>query len=224
MTPYKIVFIGSAGGGVLSRLVQHAFVREMALEALSDRDCGFLSVAESAGIEGIKLASTDGLAFSDSICKRYRGRQDVIFLSFYSKLFKGVFLQENRGRVFNCHPSLLPAFKGLAGFEETLASNVKFMGSTLHLVDEGMDTGESIIQAALPIDRSLPVAENRHKVFLSQYYAAVQFLRWVHDGRLSLSSDGNYQLADAKFLPSVFSPNLDPDFFEFIGEANQLLG
>ena len=208
---------------MLSRIVQHAFVRDMALEALSDRDCGFLTVAESAGIESVKLASTDGLAFSNSIYKRYGDRRDIVFLSFYSKLFKGIFLQENRGRVFNCHPSLLPAFKGLAGFEETLASNCTFMGSTLHLVDAGMDTGESIIQAALPIDRSLPVAENRHKVFLSQYYAAVQFLRWVHDGRLSLSPDGHVDLAGAKFLPSVFSPNLDPDFFEFIGEANQLL-
>jgi folate-dependent phosphoribosylglycinamide formyltransferase PurN len=221
---YRVVFIGSAGGGVLSRLVRHAFVRDLALEAISDRDCGFLQVAAEAGISSVRLAAETGLAFSEALSNRFRGRDDVVFLSFYSKLFKGKFLQEHQGRIFNCHPALLPAFKGLRGFEDTLASGRTFMGSTLHLIDAGIDSGAPVIQAAIPIDRANPIDENRHKVFLSQYYGAAQFLRWVDDGRIVLSPEGQFRLLGAKYLPSIFSPNLDPDFFEFISEENQLGG
>lgn len=221
MSACKLVFIGSAGGGVLSKLVQHAFVREMALEAVSDRDCGFLDVAGAAGMAAIKLDARDGGAFSAALHARYRDRDDLVFISFYTRLFAGDFLRKNRGRILNGHPSLLPAFKGLRGFEETLASGCRFMGSTVHVVDEGIDSGAAIIQAALPIDRSLPVAENRHKVFLSQVYATLQTLRWIKEGRLALMPDG-FRLAGATFLPATFSPNLDADFFDFIQEDDQL--
>jgi phosphoribosylglycinamide formyltransferase 1 len=217
----RVVFIGSTGGGVLSRLVRHAFVREAALEAVSDRDCGFLGVAAQAGIQALCLPAGDGLAFSNTLFERYAGRSDVVFLSFYTRLFRGAFLQAHAGRIYNCHPSLLPAFAGMHGFEDTLASSAMFMGSTLHLVDEGIDTGATLIQAAIPLDRSLPPALNRHKLFVSQVYAALQFVRWLLDGRVRVA-DGRVSVAGASYRPSLFSPNLDHDFFDRIGEPDEL--
>jgi phosphoribosylglycinamide formyltransferase-1 len=222
MARYKLVLIGSTGGGVFSKIARHSFVREMSVEAVSDRDCGFLSVADSFGIQSVKIASSDGHSFSDALYQRYRDNHDVIFLSFYTRLLKGVFLQKNKGRIFNCHPSILPSFKGMRGFEDTLDSSCTFMGSTLHMIDEGMDTGTSIIQAAIPLDRALPIAENRHKIFLSQYYSTLQFLRWLDEGRLVLHANGGFLLSGERFCPSIFSPNLDSDFFEFIGETDGL--
>lgn len=219
---YQIVFIGSTGGGVLSRLGKHAFVRDMTIEAVSDRECGFLSVAETFGIPRVKIEAKDGRSFSDALYNRYLGKDNIFYISFYTKLFRGAFVTENRGRIFNCHPSLLPSFKGMKGFEDTIESGCRFMGCTLHLVDEGMDTGTSIIQAAIPINRALTLAENRHKVFLSQYYSTIQVLRWIYDGRLVISSSGEFAITGEEFAPSVFSPNLDADLFEFIGEKNLL--
>ncbi len=220
--PSKVVFIGSTGGGVLSRLVSHAFVREMALEAVADRPCGFVDVARSGGVAAAVIESADGLAFSDALDRRYPDTGNILFLSFYTRLFRGSFLSRNLGRIFNCHPSLLPAFKGMHGFEDTLASTSRFMGCTLHTVDAGIDGGTSVIQAAIPIDRQLPTAENRHKVFLAQYYSTLQFLRWVADGRLHLDGNAGANISGARYTPSMFSPNLDPDFFSRLGEANQL--
>lgn len=216
------MFVGSTGGGVLSKLAGHAFVREMTLEAVADRECGFIEVARSFGLCAAVIPSPDGLAFSDALHRRFPESTNLIFLSFYTRLFRGEFLESNLGRIFNCHPSILPAFKGMHGFEDTLNSTSQFMGCTLHTVDAGIDGGISVIQAAIPIDRSLPVAGNRHKIFLAQYYSTLQFLRWVHDGRLNLTPGKGISVDGARFAPSIFSPNLDPDFFAGMGEENQL--
>lgn len=218
----RLVFLGSTGGAVLSRLLGHRFVRDLTLEAVSDRDCGFLSVAAAAGVPAQCLPAETGAAFSDALHARYRGRGDLVFLSFYTRLLSGALLQTQAGRLFNCHPSLLPAFKGMHGFEDTLASSALFMGSTLHQIDAGMDTGACVLQAAMPLDRARPVVENRHRLFLSQVYAALQFVRWVADGRLSLSADGRACIAGAQFRPAIFSPNLDHDFFDRIGAPDEL--
>jgi len=222
MDGYKLVVIGSTGGGVFSQIAKHSFVKDMMLEAVSDRSCGFLSVAESFDIPTCLISAKDGYSFSDALLQRYASGPNVIFLSFYTRLFRGEFLAKNKGRVFNCHPSILPSFKGMSGFEDTLAYGSRFMGCTLHEVDEGMDTGSQIIQAAVPCDPSIPDAENRHKVFLTQYYSTVQFLRWISDARLTFLNGGSYALTGVKFTPSIFSPNLDSDFFELIGEENGL--
>jgi phosphoribosylglycinamide formyltransferase-1 len=222
MTTSKIVLLGSTGGGVLSRLVRYRFVCDAALEALSDRDCGFLAVASQAGIAAHSLPASTGQAFSDLLHARFAGRDDVVFLSFYTRLLKGDFVFSHRGRIFNCHPSLLPSFKGMHGFEDTLDSSATFMGSTLHAVDEGMDSGPIVLQAALPLDRSLPLATNRHRLFLSQVYSALQFIRWVRDGRLQIGADRRPQLTGARWKPAIFAPNLDHDFFDFIGDPDEL--
>jgi phosphoribosylglycinamide formyltransferase-1 len=54
-------------------------------------------------------------------------------------------------RIMNIHPALLPAFPGLHGQRQALKYGVKISGCTVHFVDEGMDTGPIIIQAAVPV-------------------------------------------------------------------------
>lgn len=218
----RLVFIGSTGGGVLSRVASHAFVRHMALEAVSDRPCGFLDVAAHNGIPAICLPAADGATFSDLLAARYGGRGDIVFLSFYTRLFRGAFLAAQRGRILNFHPSLLPAFPGMHGFEDTLASGSLFMGCSVHEVDAGIDTGPCLLQAALPLDRRLPVAQNRHRLFLAQVYSALQLIRWLGGQRLCQGPEGRWTLTGAAFGPGSFAPNLDADFFDFIGEADAL--
>jgi phosphoribosylglycinamide formyltransferase-1 len=219
---YKVVFVGSTGGGVFSKLVQHEFVKNITHEVVSDRECGFLEVASKNGVNNIKLETNDGHRFSDYLNERYRPLNNLIFLSFYTKLFRGRFLANKSGAIFNCHPSILPAFKGMSGFEDTIASSATFMGCTLHQVDEGIDTGRIVIQAAIPLDRQLPVSLNRHKIFLAQYYSTLQFLRWVSEDRLKIDISGQIFVEGCFYAPSVFSPNLDLDFFDFIGAVNEL--
>src|SRR5690606_11458880 len=139
----------------------------------------FLDIAAAAGMATVKLPARDGLEFSSALHARFRGQANLIFFSFYTRLLSGALLHAQKGRLFNCHPSILPAFKGLHGFEDTLASNSLLMGCSLHQIDAGIDTGGCVLQAALPLDRRLPTPHLRHRIFLAQYYTALQFLLWV---------------------------------------------
>src|SRR5262249_57710747 len=56
-----------------------------------------------------------------------------------------------RSRLMNVHPSLLPAFRGLHAQRQALQHGVKVAGATVHFVDEGVDTGPIILQAAVPV-------------------------------------------------------------------------
>ncbi len=207
---------------MLSRVAEHDFVRRLTLEAVSDRTCGFLDVAALNDIPARCLPAGTGAAFSDLLLERYGERSDIMFLSFYTRLFSGKFLAAHRGRILNFHPSLLPAFPGMHGFEDTLSSASMFMGCTVHEVDVGVDSGPIVLQAALPLDRRLDPAVNRHRLFLAQVYSALQLIRWLGEQRLIRGADGRWSVVGGAFAGGGFAPNLDADFFEFINQPNQL--
>ena len=60
-------------------------------------------------------------------------------------------LQAFPNRVVNIHPSLLPAFPGLEAWKQALDYGVKVTGCTVHLVDEGTDTGPILVQRTVPV-------------------------------------------------------------------------
>ncbi|HNQ87762.1 MAG TPA: phosphoribosylglycinamide formyltransferase [Verrucomicrobiota bacterium] len=74
-----------------------------------------------------------------------------VVLAGFMRILKGVFLRAFPGRVVNIHPSLLPSFPGLESWKQALEYGVKVTGVTVHLVDEGMDTGPIVAQAAVPV-------------------------------------------------------------------------
>ena len=64
-------------------------------------------------------------------------------------LLEPVFVSRFRDRILNVHPSLLPAFPGVRAIEQALEYGVHVYGVTVHLVDEGMDTGPILLQRAV---------------------------------------------------------------------------
>jgi phosphoribosylglycinamide formyltransferase-1 len=69
----------------------------------------------------------------------------------YTHLLTIDFLDRFLGRVVNVHPALLPAFPGAHAVEDALAAGVRETGATVHLVDEGVDTGPVLRQEAVPV-------------------------------------------------------------------------
>jgi phosphoribosylglycinamide formyltransferase-1 len=67
------------------------------------------------------------------------------------RLLGPTFLQAFPGAVVNIHPGLLPSFAGLHAHRQALEHGVKMSGCTVHLVDEGTDTGPILAQAAVPV-------------------------------------------------------------------------
>lgn len=76
---------------------------------------------------------------------------DWIILAGYMRLLTSSFLQHFQYQVINIHPSLLPEFPGAHAYEQAYHAKVSQSGCTIHLVDEGMDTGKIIAQKIIPL-------------------------------------------------------------------------
>lgn len=76
---------------------------------------------------------------------------DLVCLAGFMRLVKAPLLQAFPDRILNIHPSLLPAYPGMAAWEQAVTDGAQESGCTVHLVDEGMDTGPILAQAKVPV-------------------------------------------------------------------------
>jgi phosphoribosylglycinamide formyltransferase-1 len=84
---------------------------------------------------------------------------ELVVLAGYMALLDAGFLARFRDRVVNVHPALLPAFPGLRVIEQALEYGVRVFGVTVHLVDEGVDTGPIILQGSVELPGARDVDE-----------------------------------------------------------------
>ena len=75
----------------------------------------------------------------------------LVVLAGYMHLLRPSFLARFPNRVVNVHPALLPSFPGARAVEDALAAGVTETGATVHVVDEGIDTGPVLRQEAVPV-------------------------------------------------------------------------
>lgn len=76
---------------------------------------------------------------------------ELVLLAGFMRVVRKPLLDAFPMRVMNIHPALLPSFPGLHGQRQAVDYGVRVSGCTVHFVDEGMDTGPIIIQAAVPV-------------------------------------------------------------------------
>ena len=76
---------------------------------------------------------------------------DFVVLAGFMRVIKAPLLKAFPGRILNIHPSLLPAFRGLEAWHQALEAGVPEAGCTVHLVDEGVDTGKILGQSRVPV-------------------------------------------------------------------------
>lgn len=77
---------------------------------------------------------------------------DFIALAGYMRLVGSTLLEKYEGKIVNIHPSLLPAFPGKDAIGQALAAGADQTGATIHFVDSGMDTGQTIAQESVSIE------------------------------------------------------------------------
>jgi phosphoribosylglycinamide formyltransferase-1 len=88
----------------------------------------------------------------------------LVVLAGYMQLLTPAFLERFPGRIVNVHPSLLPSFPGARAIEQAMAAQVETTGVTVHLVDEGVDTGPVLCQEPVPIEPRETLVERIHAV------------------------------------------------------------
>ena len=114
-----------------------------------------LARARAAGVptevfERAAFGSRDERDMAIAAWLRERG-VELVVLAGYMQILTPAFLGAFPQRVINVHPSLLPAFPGIAAIAQALDYGAKVTGVTVHFVDEGVDTGAIILQRALEV-------------------------------------------------------------------------
>lgn len=137
--------------------------------------------ADRDGIAGLQRARDRGIAEFVVPPADYPSRQawdvamgeataayapDLVVSAGFMRILGPAFLSRFPDRVVNTHPALLPAFPGAHAVRDALAYGVRVTGSTVHLVDEGVDTGPILAQEAVAVERDddEPALHERIKV------------------------------------------------------------
>jgi phosphoribosylglycinamide formyltransferase-1 len=103
------------------------------------------------------------------------------------KILGSPFLTRFPARIINVHPAILPSFPGHKGPEEAIRAGVRISGCTVHLVDDGVDTGPIIAQAAVPV---LPddTPESLHaRIQIQEHRLLPEVIRRIAIGEIELN-------------------------------------
>lgn len=152
-----VAVLASGEGTNLQALIDGLHGREVELVGVGGDKPGAraLERAEQAGIPTASFALSDypDRAARDAAITawlRERGAGTIV-LAGYMALLTPDFISAFRERIVNVHPSLLPQFPGLRAIEQALEAGASETGVTVHLVDEGVDTGPVLLQEAVAI-------------------------------------------------------------------------
>ena len=128
----------------------------------------------------------------------------LIVLAGYMRLLSKGFLERFKGRVINIHPALLPSFPGVHGAADAVAYGVKISGVTVHFVEEIMDSGPVIIQAAVPCIPGQSPDELQARIHKQEHRIYPQAIQWLAEGRISLGGENGRMayLAPGKAAPA----------------------
>ncbi len=131
-----------------------------------------LARAERAGVptfvESVR-AHPDRMAWNAALTATVAAhRPDLIVSAGFMKILGAAFLKEIGCPMINTHPALLPAFPGAHPVADTLAYGVKVTGATVHLVDDGVDTGPVLAQAAVEVRPGDTVDELHERIKIEE--------------------------------------------------------
>jgi phosphoribosylglycinamide formyltransferase-1 len=158
---YRLGILGSGKGSNFAAIADACATLQPELEVvlvISDvPDAGILARAQERGITGQYLppgkfrSKLDEAAEQTYIQALRQAAVEWVVLAGFMRILKGEFLRAFTNRVVNIHPALLPSFPGLEAWKQALDYGVKVTGCTVHLVDQGVDTGPIVAQRTVPV-------------------------------------------------------------------------
>jgi phosphoribosylglycinamide formyltransferase-1 len=184
------------------------------LDTVHGREADVVAVASSvAGVPALARAGASGVptAVFARAEHRHRDARDeamadwleqqgarLVVLAGYMELLGESFLARFPGAVINVHPSLLPAFPGLAAIEQALDYGVKVFGVTVHFVDAGVDSGPVILQRAV----DLPAAREPEEVLAAlrpiEHELLPRAVRLIARGGLSIDAENPRRTVESR--------------------------
>jgi phosphoribosylglycinamide formyltransferase-1 len=159
---------------------------------ISDRErAAALDRARATGVEALWVdpqAFADRESFDMALVRELEKRGvGLVCHAGFMRILSPAYARAFAGRALNIHPSLLPAFPGLHAQRQALAHGVKVTGATVHFVDEGVDTGPIVLQAAVPVRDDDTEATLASRILVEEHRLFPEAIRLYAEGRLEVT-------------------------------------
>jgi phosphoribosylglycinamide formyltransferase 1 len=159
---------------------------------ISDRETApALDRARAAGVEARWINPKDFAdreAFDRALVRELQTREvGLVCHAGFMRILSPAYVRAFAGRALNIHPSLLPAFPGLRAQRQALEHGAKIAGATVHFVDEGVDTGPIVLQAAVPVEPGDTEATLSARILAEEHRLYPAAVRLFAEGRLELA-------------------------------------
>ncbi|PWU23908.1 MAG: phosphoribosylglycinamide formyltransferase [Candidatus Rokuibacteriota bacterium] len=190
----RIAVLASGRGSnfeAIARAVEAGRIRARLTVLITDRpQAGVLEVARAHGIEALCIDPREHPgrdAHEKAVIAVLDERAiGLVCLAGYMRLLSPQFVHHFEGRLLNIHPSLLPAFPGLRAQRQALEYGVKLAGATVHLVDEGVDSGPIVLQAPVVVSDDDTEDALSARILSEEHRIYPEAIRLFAEGRLSL--------------------------------------
>lgn len=180
--PLRIVALASGSGTLVQALIDDLNPAKVELLAVgADRDCPALERAERAGVPNFKVEYTPRVTDReqwnrDLIAALESWDADLIVSAGFMRIIGEEVVSRFHGRIINTHPALLPSFPGAQAVVDAIEYGVKVTGSTVHVVDAGVDSGPIVAQEAVNVHPSDKVDVLHEKIKQVERRLIVQVL------------------------------------------------
>ena len=158
-------------------------------------------IANKAAAGGLQFAAAQGIATAVVDHRAHASREafdaelarvidgfapDLVVLAGFMRILGAAFVQRYEGRLFNIHPSLLPAFPGLHTHRRALEAGCKAVGATVHLVTADLDHGPIVVQSVVPVRPGDDEAALSARVLATEHVIYPLAVRWFIEGQLRI--------------------------------------
>ncbi len=191
MPKINITVLVSGGGTNLQAIIDgiaSGYIDQgQIVQVISSRNDAFaLSRAKKSGINGLHIGK-DNFPDEDKriaaiLTALDQSQTGLVVLAGYVSILAPEIIQRYRHRIINIHPSLIPDFCGMGFYgtkvhEAVLASGVKKTGVTVHYVDEGVDSGEIILQKEVAVLERDTVSSLAQRVLETEHQLLTEAVR-----------------------------------------------
>lgn len=197
----KVVVLISGGGSNLKALLDATAdptYPARVVAVMSDTDAAGLAYARAAGVPTAVIRPSDfdtRAAWGNALASEIRvhgftpAQSDdwLIVSAGLMRVLPAGFVNEFSPRLINTHPALLPLFPGAHAVRDALAAGATETGVTVHIIDEGVDTGPVLRQRSIPIYASESEADLHERIKQVERPLLVDTVRDIATGELTLS-------------------------------------
>jgi phosphoribosylglycinamide formyltransferase-1 len=193
---FRLAVLASGTGTNLQAILDRLHGRDgiqVACVASNKRDAEALERARTADVETkvFERAGHPDRASRDAALADWLAERDVDLsvLAGYMELLSGEFVNRFRNRIVNVHPALLPSFPGLDAVGQALAHGVRVTGVTVHLVDEGVDSGPIVLQRAIRVPYTRDRAQLEKEIHRVEHELLPEAIRLIAAGAVRVDPE-----------------------------------